>query len=70
MHYLEVGLETPLEQVVLRRSDRGACLKDTAVGGLSLMLGARRRWTMDQKTPRGAPECATYLTEVEIQGQA
>ena len=30
MHYPEVGLEAPLEQVVLRRSDKGACLKDNA----------------------------------------
>ena len=70
MHYLEVGLEAPLEQVVPRRRDKGACLKDNAAGRLRLMYGARRLWTMDQKTLRGAPECATYLTEVEIQGQA
>jgi hypothetical protein len=37
MHYLEVGQEAPLEQVVPRRRDKDACLKDNAAGRLRLM---------------------------------
>ena len=63
MHYLELGLEMLLGQVVLRPSETAACLKDNAAGELPLMSGTRRRLTMDQKAPLGALERATCLTK-------
>ena len=63
MHYLELGLEMLLGQVVLRPSETAACLKDNADGELPLMSGTRRRLTMDQKAPLGDSERATCLTK-------
>ena len=63
MHYLELGPQILLEQVVLRPSETAACLKDNAAGELPLMPGTRRRLTMDQKAPLGTLERATCLTK-------